>query len=83
MEQDQSKTETLAAVRSSDLLGIRELFAIFATEKDVDAILSENLSAYSCGQKIHNRQTARWEHAARVVAAMPNDKLSHRAGNQP
>lgn len=59
---------------------LRDTFAAGATEKDVDAIIHENIQNYTTGGKIHDRQSARWEHADRMlalrgnqtVAAMPN-----------
>ena len=47
---------------------LREMLAAGATEKDVDAILRENIQNYTSGLKIHDRQSARWEHADRMLA---------------
>lgn len=61
---------------------LRDMLAAGATQKDVDRILHENIQNYTAGIKIHDRQSARWEHADRMlalretktVAAMPNEK---------
>jgi hypothetical protein len=62
---------------------LRDMLAAGATERDVDEILMENIQNYTTDwTKIHNRQSARWEHAARMLAlrkksittaAMPNE----------
>ena len=46
---------------------LRDILAAGATEKDVDAIIHENIKAYNAGLKIHDRQSARWEHADRMM----------------
>ena len=52
---------------------LRDTFAAGATEKDVDEILMENIQNHTTDwTKIHNRQSARWEHAARMLALREN-----------
>jgi uncharacterized membrane-anchored protein len=53
---------------------LRDMLAAGATEKDVDGILQENIQAYINGNKIHDRQTARWEHADRMMKHRQNDQ---------
>jgi hypothetical protein len=51
---------------------LRDMLAAGATEKDVDEILMENIQNHTAGRKIHDRQSARWEHAARMLALRKN-----------
>ena len=51
---------------------LRDMLAAGATEKDVDEILMENIQKHTAGRKIHERQSARWEHAARMIALREN-----------
>ena len=52
---------------------LRDMLAAGATEKDVDEILMENIQNHTTDwTKIHNRQSARWEHAARMLALREN-----------
>ena len=48
---------------------LRDEIAAHASAADIDSILCENISAHLAGRKIHDRASARWEYADRVMAA--------------
>ena len=74
----------LASASGSDvpvcLMTLRDMLAAGATEKDVDGILHENIQAYITGNKIHDRQTARWQHADRMMKHRQNDQALPQGG---
>lgn len=60
-------------------MGMLEWFASQATDKDVDAIMSENIDSANYNyvahtgpdKPIYTRQAARWEHGIRMMKAFP------------
>ncbi len=53
---------------------LRDEIAARATAEDIDSILKENIANYVAGKKIHNRASARWEYANRVMAVRAQER---------